>query len=103
MARLCKTQNNYAESLDYYQRALIIYKEINEENSIDVSWVYHKIAELYEEQGNHAMAQEYLSKCAVDKVVVARVIQNLLINLYSILISLSWLLSVRIGQNWLTG
>ena len=57
---VCSEQNNYAKSLEYYFKALKLYKETKQENIVAI--IYNNIGIVYESQKEFGKALEYFNK-----------------------------------------
>ena len=57
---VCSEQNNYAKALEYYFKALKLFKETGQEEIVAV--VYNNIGTLYETQKEYGKALEYFKK-----------------------------------------
>jgi len=57
---VCSEQNNYAKSLEYYFKALKLYKETKQENIVAI--IYNNIGIVYESQKDFGKALEYFNK-----------------------------------------
>ena len=57
---VCSEQNNYAKALEYYFKALKLYKETKQETIVAI--IYNNIGIVYESQKEYSKALEYFNK-----------------------------------------